>query len=94
MVHEDAEVVAEERARNAQRPRRSDDKELTEREQDSGDYRRVFLGQDGFLWLVKECPVVADAFRQILDDLACEQTHRLSRTIPNEKMSMARKYVP
>jgi hypothetical protein len=40
MVHKDTEVVAEERARDAKRPRRGQDKGLAENEEHRG-YERV-----------------------------------------------------
>ena len=58
MVHQDAEIVPEEGAGDAQRERRGDDKELADRKHDDGNGGRIGLWEQRYARLVGECTLV------------------------------------
>jgi hypothetical protein len=90
--HEDAEVVAEERPRHAECPRRTQHERLPRGEERSGDKRCERRGEERLARLVLKCALVPA--ETMSDGGMGEQgrkTHRWSRKSPQEKMQNARK---
>ena len=58
-VHEDAEVVAQECARDAEGVGGGEHEDLADEEEGCGDEGGVGLGENGRVWLVSQCTLIA-----------------------------------
>ena len=64
MVHQDTEIISQERASNSELPGGGNDKQLAEAEENSCEVGRVRLRDNGELWLILQSLVIPGQMRE------------------------------